>query len=295
MDERGQNEINLILKYLIVVLKENRIKNFLRSMNKTIIVHTEKSIVIISLVMFVALIQGCSSEDSISINGITDTDSAGRFIGAIDTMDWSASIYGNVHFGNTFWINPGFQINIRIDTVSLTGVCAVRIYNSGTSPQTFKAAIKYPFSVAPDSIMLLPREYQDLVVTITLSSAFPNDYYDSLKITTAEGLISIPAHAYFLSENSSGPAQFVFFPAYPNPSGNIMIFQYRLPSSGSTRLYIKNKSGNTILFVNELLRTAGTFSDTLIIDKEKTEPGMYRAYLEFGRYKAHGDIYINNE
>lgn len=252
-----------------------------------------KNRLLIPMILGLFLISGCAQDTSVEISAITETDMFGSLCGAIDTSDWSASVYNAVYFGNACWINPGRQINVRIDTVSMNGTLPIRLYNSGTGAQTFNAVINNPFLVTPDSITLLPDEFQDISLQITLSSVMPVDYYDTLKRTSTEDLIAVPAHAFFEKENTSGPVHFIFYPAFPNPSGDFMIFHYRLPSSGSMRLYITNTSGHTMLVLNESIRTAGYFSDTLKIDEEAIDPGLYRVFLEFGKIKTFGDIRID--
>jgi hypothetical protein len=247
---------------------------------------------------------GCSDPshtyDIDDLEGISQTNSSGEFIGELDYNDWSNCSYDGIYQGNNFLIlNYSDSLQFSSDTSSLDTVKIIRFKNISSNLITIIAEIDTPFSCKPDTLFLQPQMVQSMTITYSTQFDTTNSVVKALTMRTSNnerinveclGLIEGPKIA-----RVAIPEEVAFYPAYPNPASYNCTLKFSIHQRAWVELKIIDENGH----VKRNLAT-GTYQPGIYrIDwdlKTSTDvrfaSGLYRAFLKAGDVEIFGDIQI---
>ena len=255
-----------------------------------------KSIIIVSIALIISFIYSCktSTEPDDKYRGITETDMNGKFIGNIDSTDWSPSSYDEVYLGDGFWIYPNSKIYLCANDIGQNIQTELNLYNFSKSSISATCLINDPFICEQENIILKSYELKKIIVKYNVSDSL--SYLESLHFNFSNNdKYSVPIKVTYsgIHALTRVPLTFSFLPAFPNPSSGLMIFKFTIPKSESVKLYLKENSGSIIKTIidNETL-PAGTHEILYNLKEKNIKPGIYRAYLKTENFSEVGDIQI---
>ena len=264
--------------------------------------------ILIPGIMFFLIMFGCQDQNTTNtelfeFSGITQTDMYGNVIGSPDTNDWTSdkNPYANTYIGKSITV---WRTGVRINCFEVESTYSdiLIITNISDELVQINSSIESPFLCSPVQTTLSTNEMCTLNVSLT-----PHDtttVSGTLSVySSVEDTVQIPAiggvNLAILIENY--PIHYTFYPAYPNPASNRILFIFAITSHNVHDVYLRvvnTDESITKTLVNDTMNFGIKRIQWDLKDDSgnRVAPGIYRTMIEINqnqtRFSGEGDIQI---
>lgn len=257
----------------------------------------KKLILVLTLIITAVVGIGCKDENEVAESfGITETDSAGHFVGYIDRNDWDPRSYRKILFGSNFWTPADTSVGFGARAIGDQGCNKIYVYSYGPDPLSVSSEIRQPFSFAPSQFVIAPRTMDSLAICFTLVDSSQMHASDVAYLTfggTERIKFSLQVNPGVQQEDPGPPMMtYHFLPAFPNPANREIFFLVASPRATNIIITIQST-------MKSLSYTVRPGTNRLSWDLrndfgQRFAPGVYRATLKCqDRIFGQGDIEIH--